>query len=208
MSPLRIAVSVIAAGMIAALSYALLSSDRVLPRDNAITHLLGVANAPAALLTPMDPATHTRRYPVFAVLSFIQWLAILALVPRLTARTRAVAPPKQSPPPLPRDRLLMTLRILGGIPLGIWPAAGIASLMGLAGEKSGQESATLLLAAQAFYWGCILYPVAFLLGLRLSRRKERQLKRRHAVMLALIPLAWLFVLGGLFLVVTNLHRAL
>jgi hypothetical protein len=48
-----------------------------------------------------------------------------------------------------------------GLTLLLWPFVALASVMGLAGHKSGHESALEVLLANTFYISTIVYPLPF-----------------------------------------------
>ncbi len=83
---------------VAALSYALLSSNRVLPKNNSFTMWVALVNAPALLLTPLDEKGVDREWNVFAVISFIQWFVVFWFAPSLVRRWRN-GPERSSPAP-------------------------------------------------------------------------------------------------------------
>lgn len=94
----RFMIAAVIALVIAAISYLLLSSDRVLPRNNAITMVVGLSNAPAAILTPFEEDGITRQWDIFAVLSFAQWLGLIWFAPLVFRKWRE-RPGKQDTPP-------------------------------------------------------------------------------------------------------------
>lgn len=148
-----------AALAMAAISFLMLSSDRVLPRNNSFTMWIGLSNAPAALLTPFEADGITRKWSIFAVLSFIQWLLIFWFAPGLFRKWRATAP-KESPAPQ-KPGALAYYRV-GNI---VFVMLVVVSLMMLAfSADTGMPTGVLgLLTDALFYTGIGFYSV-WLLG--------------------------------------------
>ncbi len=56
------------------------------------------------------------------------------------------------------DNILLVLKVLTFIPILAYPAILLASIMSLAGHRSGKESMYLLFVSKAFMIGSLLYP--------------------------------------------------
>jgi hypothetical protein len=97
-------------------------------------------------------------------------------------------------PPSP----VSTARFIGGLPLVVWPFVAVASVMSVAGERTGHESPWVLFIVQAFCWISIAYPVVYISCTLIARRKLRSGALRGAMITALIPLVCLLVAVALF----------
>ena len=93
----------------------------------------------------------------------------------------------------------MTSRlILGALPLPLYPAVAVASLMSLAGQREGGEGSLPVLAvSRGFLVGSLAYPLVFLacVAVALVLRKSRP---AVATRITEIPLYFLILLGVLF----------
>jgi len=85
---------------------------------------------------------------------------------------------------------------LGGIPLVVYPFVALASIMSLAGQRSGTEPFWLTVAAAAAQLSSLLYPVAYLTCLVMAIGRLR--KDKPALALSVLPLIYLALVVGLF----------
>lgn len=60
---------------------------------------------------------------------------------------------------------MKTLLIVGALPLLVYPAVFLASIMSLAGHKTGREPALQMLVARSFQISTLLYPVVYIVAL-------------------------------------------
>jgi len=85
------------------------------------------------------------------------------------------------------------LLIVGGAPLIIYPAAMIASLMGLGGYEGSGTPAWQIWLSRTFHLGVLAYPVAFLTAATFST-KSAELVGIYWALAPLIYLATLYLL--------------
>lgn len=86
----------------------------------------------------------------------------------------------------------ISLFILSGIPLCIYPFVMIANLMQLAGEWAGNESVSSIIVICLFILATSLYPVTYFLSIFLYRESGKKLFP------ATIPLIHIFIVVVLF----------
>ena len=86
--------------------------------------------------------------------------------------------------------------VLGALPLVIYPFVLPANIMGLAGQRSGNESFVLVLISYAFYIGTTAYPLVYLFCVGFAIAGARK-KSNAALGCALGPIGYLLLLVGL-----------
>jgi hypothetical protein len=86
--------------------------------------------------------------------------------------------------------------ILGGLPIIIYPAIATASAMSLAPSSSTHVKVHWFhnLVIRGFLWGTLIYPLVFLTCMVLSQEIPE-----HRLAFALLPLGFLLLLAGLYL---------
>jgi hypothetical protein len=101
-----------------------------------------------------------------------------------------------------RSRITLVL-IAGGLPLLVYPAVVIASIMGLAAPRTGHEPALEIGIANSFYIGTIAYPLIYvacaLIAIVMRQNGARAFK------IGTVPLAFLAMLGVLFVVLVKVE---
>jgi hypothetical protein len=95
-----------------------------------------------------------------------------------------------------KKKLSIAFLMAGGIPLAVYPIVALASIMSLAGHRSGTEPFVLGVAATAAQLSSLLYPVAYLTCLFVAIGRLR--KDEPALRLSALPLVYLVVVVGLF----------
>ncbi|MDY0168588.1 MAG: hypothetical protein RBS80_18715 [Thermoguttaceae bacterium] len=93
--------------------------------------------------------------------------------------------------------LFGALLFLGALPLLIYPFVLLASVMSLAGHRSGNEPALLVLVIKSFLLGSIAYPLVYLVCLALAVAKAAKNGCTVALWYGLGPLVYLLFLVGL-----------
>lgn len=86
--------------------------------------------------------------------------------------------------------------VLGALPLILYPFVLLANIMGLAAQRSDNESLVLVLISYAFYIGTLAYPIVYLLGAGLAIVGARK-KSKLAMGFAFSPIGYLLLLVGL-----------
>lgn len=89
--------------------------------------------------------------------------------------------------------------LAGAVPLLIYPGVLLAGVMGLAGNRTGQEPELLMFVAYSFLVGSIGYPLVYLVCLFTARILVNKKKDGLAIKVSAVPLAFLGVLGALFM---------
>jgi hypothetical protein len=93
--------------------------------------------------------------------------------------------------------------VISAIPLIIYPFVLLANLMSLAAEPTAESIQVPLwfkLVVYGFLWGSSLYPLA-LFGCGIwALARSRQNAPKSAILIALIPMAYLAILAVLFIV--------
>ena len=86
--------------------------------------------------------------------------------------------------------------ILGALPLVVYPFVLLANIMGLAGQRSGNESLVLVLISYVFYAATTVYPLVYLpcAGIAIVRARK---KSNGALGFAFAPIGYLLFLVGL-----------
>jgi len=93
--------------------------------------------------------------------------------------------------------------VISAIPLIIYPAVLLANVMSLAAEPSTASVQVPLwfrLVVYGFLWGSILYPFVLFGCGTWAMARSRQNAPKSAILVALIPMAYLAVLAVLFMV--------
>jgi hypothetical protein len=85
--------------------------------------------------------------------------------------------------------------ILGGLPLVVYPAVLVASFMGLAGHRTGNEAWWEIALANTFYLGTIAYPLLYIAGLIFALVMRKRERPRAGVVASVAPLAFLALLA-------------
>lgn len=147
----------------AALSYVLMSSNRVLPRNNSFTMWVTFLNAPALLLTPFDGKGLTRVWSIFAVTSFVQWGLVFWFAPGLVRRWRR-GPEKSSA--TPKESRAWVLYRYGNVVFVVLTAISLmlVAFSGYTGQPAGMLGVlmnTLFNTGVGFYGAWVL---GFLVG--------------------------------------------
>lgn len=88
------------------------------------------------------------------------------------------------------------LLVLEALPLIAYPFVLLADIMGLIGQRSGNESLVLIVISYAFYIGTIAYPIVYLpcAGIAIVRARKNN---AIALGCALVPIGYLLLLVGL-----------
>jgi hypothetical protein len=86
--------------------------------------------------------------------------------------------------------------ILGALPLVVYPAVVIASVMGLAGHRTGDQAFWQMALVNAFYVGSVAYPIVYVAGAIASISARKRQQPRAALALSLAPLGYLSVLAA------------
>ncbi len=143
----------------AALSYALLSSNRVLPRNNSFTMWVTLLNAPALLLTPLDEKGVAREWSIFAVISFVQWGLVFWLTPGLIRRWRS-GPDKSSP--APKEARAWIFYRYGNLVFVVLTAVSLM-LLAFSGY-TGQSAGMLGVLLNTLFKTCVGFYAAWVMG--------------------------------------------
>lgn len=103
------------------------------------------------------------------------------------------------------NRKIMRLKItfsliVGGLPLLIYPGVVLGGLMGLSGVWSGNEPLWLVVVVKSSLIGSISYPLVYFASAVAAVVMTINKRTAIAFKISLIPLAYLLVLGLLFLV--------
>jgi hypothetical protein len=85
--------------------------------------------------------------------------------------------------------------VLGGLPLIIYPAVLVASVMGLAGHRTGNEAWWEVALTNTFYLGTIAYPLLYVAGLVFALVMRKRGRPRAGVVASVAPLAFLALLA-------------
>ena len=91
------------------------------------------------------------------------------------------------------DCLRLFLLLLGAVPLFVYPAAAVASLMGLASESTVRQSLFNRVISRWFLWGVLLYPCVYTIGYLFSDSDTK-----YFLVTASLPLIYLLFLWGIF----------
>jgi len=94
--------------------------------------------------------------------------------------------------------LVILFLLLGGAVLIVWPAAALASVMGLAGHVPRETNKVLLLFAYLFYGGVLCYPIIYIACLILSITLL-VIKKSYAMLCALLPIFYICLISTLFM---------
>jgi hypothetical protein len=91
----------------------------------------------------------------------------------------------------------ITALVLGGLPLVAYPFVLVASVMGLAGHRTGNEVWWEVALANTFYLGTIAYPVVYGAGLVVALVMRKRERARAAFVAGVAPIAFLVLLAAL-----------
>lgn len=95
-----------------------------------------------------------------------------------------------------KKKMPVAFLVAGGIPLAVYPLVALASIMSLAGHRSGSEPFGLIVVSTAAQLSALLYPVAYLTCLFLAIGRLR--KDKPAIVPSALPLVYLVLVVGLF----------
>jgi hypothetical protein len=101
--------------------------------------------------------------------------------------------------------LIHGLLVLGGIPLLIYPSVLLASLMSLAGHRSGNEPVSLMIVVYSFLLGSLAYPVVYIVCV-IYALGQAGTRERAALWFAAGPLGYLLLLVGLMVLWGGMER--
>jgi hypothetical protein len=101
--------------------------------------------------------------------------------------------------------LIYCLLVLGGIPLFLYPAVLFANLMSLAGHRSGNEPALLMVVVYSFLLGSLAYPVVYIVCV-IKALAQAGKDGKAALWFAAGPLGYLLLLVGLMFLWLGLER--
>ena len=90
--------------------------------------------------------------------------------------------------------VLIPLQVLSLAPLAVYPAVVLASVMSLAGHRTGDEPPGLLFVVNSFCILSIVYPAPAIACSILAWRDFKKLKGTRSVILALLPVLLLCVI--------------
>lgn len=96
--------------------------------------------------------------------------------------------------------------ILGGVPLIVYPAVLLASVMSLAGVRTGYEPWLMRIVVPSFLVGSIIYPLVYIVSIGLVVWAEYQGRSLFSLRASVLPLLYLLLLGVLFLAWAWLDR--
>lgn len=95
-------------------------------------------------------------------------------------------------------QLRTTLLLIGGLPLLAYPAVFLAGVMSLAGERTGNESAVLVIVARSFLIGSMVYPLIYVPCAMAAVSMAKKGRAESALKICKVPLVFLAALGVLF----------
>jgi hypothetical protein len=100
---------------------------------------------------------------------------------------------------IPTLCILVALQLISLAPLVIYPAVLLASIMGLAGHRTGDEPPRVLFVAYSFYILTIVYPVPTLACSFLAWWTFAKCDGKWSVVLAALPVLLLAAIMWLFM---------
>lgn len=137
----------------------MLSSNRVLPRDNSFTMWVTLLNAPSLLLTPLNEKGVDGEWSIFAVISLVQWALVFWFTPGLVRRWRSGS---EKSSPAPKQTRAWVLYRYGNLVLVVLIAVSLM-LLAFSGY-TGQSAGMLGVLMNALFKTCVGFYAAWVMG--------------------------------------------